>query len=269
MKRAASGALFAVLLLVLVALLALLCAGAPRGAPVFGAIVGGAAARKRADMSHIRSPGARSRAEKADVVVDTLNLTHRLIDAGALDADADAAREIRAGRRISKCTIFAAIRHSAPLLREYFPSRIIYVVKDRDGHLSTPCTRPFYVRLAREERVHIHMVERPADEAGAPAAIDRARESWHTSGEAGTTHQQKGRDDFYIGLLAWKLRCGALTDDRMRDFDKLKTEVRPFIVHEITPWTDQSPLKNYVNPGAREYQRVRAPTRLRYADYGL
>lgn len=269
MRRATGIALLVVLLVVVLALLVAWrnCRHAWRPADLRRAL--GGAVAKKADMSHIRSPGARARAEKADVVVDTLNLTYRLAENGTLSADADAVRDIRAGRRISKCTISAAIRHSAPVLREFFPSRVVFVIKDRDTHLSTPHTRPFYARLAREEKVHIHLVERPTGENGTAGAIDRAPASWHPSGDTDSSHQQKGRDDFYVGLLAWKMRCGALTDDRMRDFDKLKTEVRPFVVHEISPWTDGRPAKNYVNPGAREYQRVRAPTRLRYADYGL
>ena len=250
--------LLVVLLVVLLIVLGMIVASARRRAVH---ITGGA------DGPKLRgSPGARARAARDDVVIDTLNLTHHLLDLGILqEADAGVARAFGykspgAGRRITKCTIIAAIRYSAPVLRERFPGRIIYVIKDRDTIANTPNTRTFYQRAAREANVHIHMVEKPKDAA--------ARLSWQPAGETSTTHQRAGRDDFYLGLLAWKLRCGALTEDRMRDFEKLKTEVDSFVVYEMTPWGER-PVKNFVNPGARDYARVFAPTRLRFEEHGL
>lgn len=271
----------ALLIIVLVVLLALLVVrartggGAKLGGGLLPAIFGGAGARKKADTSRISSPRARARAEKGDVIVDTLNLTHHLIESGALKDDEAVARVLKKAKSkngdaapshlISRCTITAAIRHSAPLLKEYFPGMIIYVIKDRESLPNTPRTRAFYATLAREQKVHIHVVERPdPDMYGASK-----RASWHVSGNTDPSHQQKGRDDFYIGLMAWKMQCGALTEDRMHDFDALKTEVAPFVVYEIKPWSDNPPVRNHVNPSAAEYKRVRAPTRLGFYYYDL
>lgn len=264
-RRAASppragrrGALPALLLLVLLAaVLALgVMAGRAGARPARGLLrLGGAA----------RSPGARARAERQDVVVDTLNLTHHLLQQGTLQKDDEGvgATPRRAGARVApltRCDILAAIRYATPVLRQHFSGRIIYVVKDRDSLPNSAASRALYLRTARETGAHVHIVERPSEA--------RPRASWQPAGAVGATHQRAGRDDFYLGLLAWKLRCGALTEDRMRDFERLKSEVDPFVVLELAPWAER-PAKNYVNPGARDYARVGPPTRLAFADYGL
>jgi hypothetical protein len=247
--------LLVVLLAVLLALLIAARGGAARSAAAL--ITGGAVSPRSRAAEHIRSPRARARAARSDVVVDTLNLTHHLMCDGALGEDGEGS--------ISQCAITAAIRHSAPLLKEYFPGRVLFVIKDRDSLPNTPRTRALYAALARDAKVHIHIVERPD-----PSMYGTAnRASWHATGHTDPSHQQKGRDDFYVGLMAWKMNCGALTEDRMRDFNELKLEVAPFVVHEISPWSVQPPVRNHVNPGAREYARIRAPTRLNFRDYGL
>lgn len=230
---APAGVLVVILLVVIAVLAAVLVAARPR---LRRRIFGGSAAAAAA---------ARARAAKGDVVVDTLNLTHHLM---------------KPGERISQCAIVDAIRHSTPILREHFPGMIVYVIKDRDSERNDARAYAIYQDLARDQRVHIHIVERPAS--------GDHRASWQPSGSDHRTHQALGRDDLYVGLLAWRLRCGALTADRMSDFGRLKTEVAPFVVRAVTPWGTRYET-NYVNPGAREYARVRAPTRLDYADYDL
>lgn len=222
------------------------------------------------------SPRARARADKEDVVVDTLNLTHHLLESGALqEYDEQVKEECSGSKTLTKCAIVAAIRYSTEVLREHFPGRITYVIKDRESLPNDPSTRALYRQVARETKAHIHIVERSKSDRDSEQGVagSTRKASWQPTGEdvkkgESGPHQRLGRDDFYLGLLAWKLRCGALTEDRMRDFDKLKIEVAPFTVHEISPWSETA-TKNYVNPSAQEYRQVRAPPRLRYKDFGL
>lgn len=213
---------------------------------------------------------ARSKKAKAspNVVVDTLNLTHHLLSAGfdpALGSIPTAASARKqAEKPLTLCAIVAAIDYSAPILRQDFSGRIIYVVKDRE----TPKTSAqrdlapaLYRAAARRNRVSVHLVEKEARPSTGLSA-------WRATGETEPTHQRLGRDDFYMGLLAWKLQCGVLTEDRMRDFQKLKTEVQPFRVEQFDHWTLCS-TKTQVTPGARDYERILAPIRLSFADHGV
>lgn len=215
-----------VLLVVLAAVAGLLLWRARAGPGRLAAALGGAAPEK--------SP---------HLVVDLLNLTHHLRASGALPG----------GRSpLDTCDVLAAVEHSTPLLRPRFAGQLMYVAKDRESALNSPRVRALYQAAARRHGVHIHVVERYADEGEQPRR----------------SHSALGRDDFYMGLLAWKHRCGVLTADRMRDFQALKSEVRPFQVYEYAYWREQ-PAKNQVKPAARDYDRVARPSRLDYADFGL
>ena len=184
-----------------------------------------------------------------NVVVDTLNLAYHVHPAGRAGS----------GQRIGLCEIIETIDATAPTIREHFRGKVYYVVKDRDSVFNDTRSRDLYQAAAERNRVTVVLTERYMD----------TQSSWRETGEVRHTHQKLGRDDFYIGLLAWKLRCGVLTGDMMRDFNKLKTEVRPFLVYEYDWAKPGSAKMNQVNPGAAEYRRIRAPVRLRYADYGI
>jgi len=244
------------------------------GAYVFAAfallllvVVAALALRERAARS--ASGGAETpRKKKANgsgnVVVDTLNLTHWLVGRALAGERQGEARGRK--KQVSQCDVVDAIERTAPLLKRRFPGEVIYVVKDRDSVPNDERTRVVYATVARRCGVSVHLTERTGD----------ARAAWQPGGSGTRTHQVGGRDDFYMGLLAWKYRCGVLTEDRMRDFQELKREVDPFRVHTIDHWklppysassvgiVERLRPEHY-NPGARDFAAVRSPVRIGFA----
>lgn len=214
------------------------------------------------------TPRVRQAMESANVVVDTLNLTHVLLEekqvgAPAPPTDGQSAAKRKQTPKITRCSIAAAIEHAAPILRKKFSGRVIFVLKDRDSSPDgvSPADKAFYKEIAHRLRVGIHIAEKVRVEIPEWQEVGSPDES---------LHQKRGRDDFYLGLLAWRFRCGVLTDDRMRDFDQLKTEVRPFRVHIIEPWGMTDAIRtDQVFAGAQEYSRILSPVRLRYEDNNL
>lgn len=151
------------------------------------------------------------------IVVDTLNLTHWL---GAKNVDT--------------CAIVAAIDKTAPALRKKYPGRVMYVVKDRESVLNDANTRIQFADAAKRNSVYIYAVERYEDETAS------AKNAPHSAG---------ARDDLYMALLARRYKCPILTEDRFRDFDKFRSDVRPFHVYEFAYWRSL-PERDYVRPSA-------------------
>lgn len=186
-------------------------------------------------------PAARRPAAPQNIVVDTLNLTHWL-GRGA------------ARGRVEQADIIAAIDTTAPALHRRYPGRVIYVTKDREtrGDAETAeKTRAAYHEAARRNSVYIHVVERLPDDA------PRGRSAPHAA---------LGRDDFYITLLAWKLRAPVLSRDRFRDLADMKRgQLDKFHVYSFSPFR-VAPARDYVNPAAAEFARMRPPTTVDYSE---
>ena len=180
-------------------------------------------------------------AKSPHLVVDTLNLTHWLCE--------------RRGRRpaLTPALIAETIDGTAAALRRRHTGRVMYVLKDRESQFNDEAARDIYRRAAERNKVYVSAAERYADPpAGIPA--DPA------------THSSRGRDDFYMSLLANRHRCAVLTDDRLRDFAEFRTTVPPFHVVEYAFWRDQ-PLREFIRPEAPAYIRMRKPRMVRPADY--
>lgn len=235
------------LVLLVVLALAVLCAaplalrilrgGTPRGGERTLAGATGGAERRSLRLARAKA--------SPHVIVDTLNLAHHL-------------RGKERKKKMDTAEIAAAIDRATPLLRERFKGKIVYVVKDRDTVHMNEDARELLRQAAERNRVSLRITERYVD----PPHI------WRKTGSAKQTHQKAGRDDFYIGLLAWKLRCGVLTRDRMKDFRALKYEVPPFLVYEYEPYKERFTL-NQVRPNAGDYARVLRPVRFDYKEFGL
>jgi len=175
------------------------------------------------------------------VVVDLLNLTHHLQNQGLLEPGP-----------LTACTVLEAVDYSASTLRQLFSGQVMYVTKDRESVPIDDQTRRLFQAAAIRHRVYIYEVDLYPDEHQRQVRA----------------HGELGRDDFFMGLLAQKHRCGVLTADRMRDYRELRGQVKPFLVREYAPWRDLA-ARNQYNPLAREYAEVRRPPRLDYADCGL
>lgn len=232
LRGALRGALCALLLVLLV--LAALALAALRG-PAAGAAVGGAArARPRADLA-------------PHLVVDTLNLTHWLT--------------ARKGRPppLTPAAIVATIDATAATLRARHPGRVMYVVKDRETALNSAETQALYRAAAERNGVYVYAVEQYADPPAAGRERERAR-------RAGAEHSSRGRDDFYMALLARRWRCAVLTEDRFRDFARFRATVPPFHVREFAYWR-AAPARDFVDPAAAAHARVPPPPAARYDLY--
>ena len=172
------------------------------------------------------------------LVVDTLNIAHWARRRGPPHA------------KVGICEALDVIGVTAPLLRERFPDRLIYVVKERESaRPKEQCEREraLYQAAARREHVRIDVVERLPDPPprGRPEARD--------------PHAARGRDDFYTLMTAWKLGCGVLSRDRFRDLEEMKAgDLPPFHVFRYTPW-GVAPGRDFVKPSADEFRRMRRP----------
>jgi hypothetical protein len=166
---------------------------------------------------------AHTRNARAHVVVDTLNLAHRLRAGGALD-------------------VLAAIDATAPRLRRQYPGRVMYVLKD---HPHT--TDAQLAECAGRNRVYIYNATRFAkglEPAGNPPS---------------ESHSAMGRDDHAMGLLAAQYHCAVLTEDRMRDYADFRALLRPYYITEHAFWRDR-PARQFVRPESTPRLR-RPPTR--------
>ena len=177
-----------------------------------------------------------------NVVIDTLNLTHWLkTDGGPITA----------------ATVVAAIEASAPVLRRRYSGRIVYVTKNRESLASKESAerlRELFLETAQRCNVFIHMVERLPDPY--PTTVSRPHQ----------LHAALGRDDFYLIMLAAKYRCAVLSHDRFRDLVDMKIgNLDRFHVYSFIPGKPY-PERDFVNPSAAEFARLRRPTTLGFAE---
>jgi hypothetical protein len=208
-----------ILLIVLIIAVCLAAIVVARGAS--GVLGGGAAGTRR---------------ESQNLVVDALNLTHWW----------------QKKKVTSVCDVTQTIADVAPVLRQRFPGRLVFVTKNRetaiDGHEAAR-VRAVYQEVANTSNVEIAVVERlPSD--------DTPRLS----------HASLGRDDFYLVMLAQRYRCGVLSGDRFRDLAEMKSgDLPPFHVYMYLPGA-LAPQRDFVNPHAPELAHLRVPPRFAYAD---
>ena len=200
--------------------------------------------RRAPDVRRAAHGGVDS-AKSPHLVVDTLNLTHWLCE--------------RRGCRpaLTPALIAKTIDGTAATLRRRHTGRVMYVLKDRESQFNDAAARDVYRRAAERNKVYVSAAERYADPpASAPASAP--------AGPA--AHSGRGRDDFYMSLLANRHRCAVLTGDRLRDFAQFRTTVPPFHVVEYAFWRDQ-PLREFIRPEAPAHIRMRKPRMVRPADY--
>ena len=192
--------------------------------------VGGAAARRPGSSGRRGGPGDH-------VVVDTLNLTHWNFSTA------------RKRARMSAEQIGQTITAAAGILKAKFKGRVMFVIKDREATPNSEKDHERLQALAKQAGVYIMLVEKYAGEGK----------------QKQTAHAVKGRDDFYMALLAHKWKAPVLSEDRFRDFGEFRQKVPPFRVFEFSYWQDR-PTLDFVRPEAFAYRRLRPPAALRYAE---
>lgn len=203
--------------------LAAWCLG--RAAPAAAGTAGGAAGWPR----RARPDPAASQ----HLVVDTLNLVHWL----------------GGGAPLGPAAIVAAIDATAPALKLRHPGRVVYVLKDRESQFNLEEARALYQAAAARNGVHLAVAERYADPPASAAAASAAARAEHSS---------RGRDDFYMSVLADRYRCAVLTADRLRDFARFRATIPPFHVYEYSFWQAR-PAREFIRPDAAAYARLRRP----------
>jgi hypothetical protein len=227
--RPATAIVILVLLVCLV--VAALCLAEVREA---GALAYGGSAR-----SLRRSPPP-DPANSPHVVVDTLNLAHWL-------------RKEKTGP-LHTSEIVDAIDKTAAQLRLRHSGRVMYVMKDRESQLNTEEARELVRQAAERNRVYVSIAEQYPDPPRGPGA------------KAPAEHSSRARDDFLMAVLASRWKCAALTEDRLRDFDRFRDNVSPFHVYEYSYWR-KLPTRDFIRPQSPAYSRLRKPQRLQYSSY--
>lgn len=181
--------------------------------------------------SAISGGAARPPAPSPHVVVDGLNVTHWLV--GDLS-------------RGHTCVV-DMIDRTAPVLRERYPGRVMYVLKDRTSVRYEEDAHAAFQAAAVRNSVYVCVAERyEVPPRPAPNQLGRP-----------PAHGNLGRDDYYMAMLAERWRCSVITNDKLRDFASLRHDVPPFHVVEYAYWRKR-PEREYVRPGA-ERRPLRMP----------
>ena len=191
--------------------------------------------------------------ESKNLVVDTLNLTHWLQRRSSL-------------KKVELCDILSAIEETAPILRSAYPGRVIYVTKDRETRADKADAdrrRALYQATARRAGVYINVVERLPELHEGVSSLIRAKASVAEKDRGSKSHASLGRDDFYLIMLAWKYNCPVLSRDRFHDLADMKHDLESFHVYGYSP-VKNLPERDFVNPAAAEFLRMRRPATVDY-----
>jgi hypothetical protein len=221
--------LLAALLFVLLLVCVVLAAMVAGGRASAGrAALGGA---PRRGLDYTKSP---------HIVVDTLNLTHWLHEAD------------RKTFTLTPAAIAETIDRTAAALLVRHTGRVMYVLKDRESQFNDEAAREVYKQAAERNGVYVYVAERYPDP---PKGVAPSAE-----------HSARGRDDFFVAMLAHRWRCAVLTEDRLRDFDRFRATIQPFHVYEFAFWRS-TPHREFVRPESSAYARMKKPRMVRYAGY--
>ena len=179
------------------------------------------------------------------LVVDTLNLAHWLRSSKS--------NKIHQTKPIDTKEIISAIDETAPILRRQY-KEVIYVLKDQEAGVfnSQTAVRADLQATAERNRVQIAMAE----------------QSDFDSVSKNKTHSSRGRDDFYMCLLAKKYRSAVATEDRLRDFDEFRQTVAPFHTVNFVYWR-ALPERDFIRPSSSTYERLKKPHLVKFSSLQL
>jgi ABC-type antimicrobial peptide transport system permease subunit len=167
------------------------------------------------------------------IVVDTLNMVHELFGSE--------------NYKINQKDIYSTIKKISKKLKSRY-SKIIFVIKSKNSEDCTPGQiREKYEKISKQLQVSIYLTEK----------LKNSKDNIKT-------HSSLGRDDFYIILTAWKYRCSVLGQDYYKDLKDMKFgELDSFYVIKYEPFK-KFEEKDYINPTAHEYKKIRRPTIIRW-----
>ena len=174
-----------------------------------------------------------------NIIVDTLNMTYEI-------------HKKSDNYRISHNDILNTIRMVTNKLKPFVSDKIIFITKTNEKHALNDFEMQSFRDISKELQVFIYIVNK-LKEPGIDTYV-RIKKS----------HATLGRDDFYIILMAWKLRCPVLGQDYYRDLRGMKYgELDSFFVDKYSPYKQFSE-RDYINPRGHEYTRMRAPRVIRW-----
>ena len=171
------------------------------------------------------------------IVVDTLNMTHEICS------------DKTDKYKISHGDVIKTIKIITNKLRPQI-KKIMFVTKTRDYNDKSPeYIRNSFKKLSKELQVDIYLTEK----------LKKSKKI--------TSHASIGRDDFYVILMAWKHRCPVLGQDYYKDLRDMKFgEMDSFYVRKYLPFK-KFEEKDYINPTAQEYKRIRRPRVIRWEEF--
>jgi len=196
-----------------------------------------------------------SRLSNDHIVIDTLNLLHLVFESDKLGKVV-----------VNEDIIYRTIEISAPVITKKYSGRVMYVIKGKDKIQTDENTdqtetdadsEKKYNRLqelCNKYKIYIYYIEQYKDPP-----------KGHKMSAA---HASKGRDDFYLMMLANRYKCKILSEDRYRDFGQFNDTIPPFYVYEFTFWALEK-KKDFVNPAQitkRGSMRIRKAPRVSYLD---
>ena len=165
------------------------------------------------------------------VIVDALNLTHFF------------------HKQITPEIIAKTIDDTAEIIHKHHKGNVIYVVKDRDSQFNNELVRKLYKQTSEKNKVTICVVERYVD----PPSFNITN-----------AHSSKGRDDFYMCILAAKYKCGIITADSLKDFQDFRSTIPPFHVLEFLFWKEFTE-KEFIRP--ETYAKLHKPRNIHPKKY--
>lgn len=236
-------------LLLLLLLLCLVLAAASLGLAT--ASLGLAAGRRGLPARGGAARPRRDPAASPHLVVDTLNLVHWL--RAQAPAPSGAAPAPAPAPVLGLREILSAVDSTAAPLKAAHPGRVMYVLKDRETCPVDALTRAALKAAAARNGVYIILTEKYPDQE-APRGVAPSK-----------AHSARGRDDFYLALLAERWGCAVATEDRLKDFEQFRKTLQPFLVSEWAYWRE-GVHRDSVRPESRAYSRLRRPRAVRFRE---
>lgn len=173
-----------------------------------------------------------------NIVIDTLNMTYEM--------------NRKPKYRIQHDDILNTIRIVTEKLKPIVSDKIIFITKTNEQLGEHDYELESYEKISKELKVYIYIVNKLKEP------------NKNTFVRIKKSHSTLGRDDFYIMVTAWKLRCPVLGQDYYRDLRNMKFgELDSFYVIKYSPYK-KFPIKDYINPTGHEYRRMRAPRVIRW-----
>ena len=177
-----------------------------------------------------------------NIVVDTLNMTYEI-------------HKKSDSYHINHADILNTIRIVTDKLKPVISDKIIFITKTNEqiGHSNQrDIELESYNKISKELGVYIYIVDK------------LKKPHRDTFVRIKKSHSTLGRDDFYIMITAWKLRCPVLGQDYYRDLKNMKFgELDSFHVLKYAPYK-RFEERDYINPTGHEYKRMRPPRVIRW-----